>query len=187
LFITYEQSCQFKFYKYVPTLCIEFCASIGSKYSPNSFRPIADDLSTVDSGVVSMEGIVSPPQAMKPKRGPGVSIDSGDRAERLRNAMTLALSGTTVRQAAAQYEIPRTTLCAYMKRHGVTAKRTFVNKRKILKGHGHGHVGVKVSAKTPVGEREDGFPFLGGFGNLVEGIQTDLAPEQGDYEEEEDH
>jgi len=58
-----------------------------------------------------------------------VSIDTGDRAERLRNAMTLALGGTTVRQAAAQYEIPRTTLCAYMKRHGVTARRTFINKR----------------------------------------------------------
>ena len=49
---------------------------------------------------------------LKHKRGPGVSIDTGDRAERLRNAMTLALSGTTVRQAAAHYEIPRTTLCA---------------------------------------------------------------------------
>ena len=76
----------------------------------------------------------SPPKSqVKQKRGPGVSIDTGDRAERLRNAMTLALGGTTVRQAAAQYEIPRTTLCAYMKRHGVTARRTFINKRRSIK------------------------------------------------------
>lgn len=64
--------------------------------------------------------------ALPPKTTMGAPIDSADRAERLKKATDLALSGVTVRQAAAHFEIPRTTLCAYMKRRGLAAKRNFL-------------------------------------------------------------
>lgn len=53
----------------------------------------------------------------------GPVVDATDRQDRLKKATDLALSGTTVRQAAGLYGIPRTTLCAYMKRQGITGKR----------------------------------------------------------------
>src|SRR5207302_1633798 len=63
---------------------------------------------------------------LPPKTTMGAPVDSADRAERLKKATELALSGVTVRQAAAHFEIPRTTLCAYMKRRGLAAKRNFL-------------------------------------------------------------
>lgn len=53
----------------------------------------------------------------------GAPVNSADRAERYKKAAELAMNGATVRGAAAQFEIPRTTLCAYMKRRGLAPKR----------------------------------------------------------------
>jgi transposase-like protein len=92
----------------------------------------------------------------------GTVQDGGDRAERLQKAMELAVSGVTVRQAAAHFDIPRTTLCAYMKRRGVAPKRNFLPSstptRKI--GGSSGGGSGKAAQSVSISQFED-FPFLG--------------------------
>jgi len=107
------------------------------------------------------------------RRAPGVSIDTGDRAERLDAAMKLALSGTTVRQAAVTYEIPRTTLCAYMKRRGVQT-----NPKRPSTGSSGGGGGL-ASLNSSV---ED-FPLFG-LSDLIEDVDPDGENEYGEEEEE---
>ena len=58
-------------------------------------------------------------------RSPGTGMtgpEADDRARRLQMATELAMKGVTVRQAAAHHGIPRTTLCAYMKRLGLSSQ-----------------------------------------------------------------
>jgi hypothetical protein len=115
----------------------------------------------------------------------------------------LALSGITVRQAAgmyifksnpltllfeltfkmynalfyfnhvAHYAIPRTTLCAYMKRKGIAGKRlagsggvtTYQNQQQQIEdtdGGGGDDDGEDYN-------EENEFPFMGGLANLVKG------------------
>ncbi|ODM92333.1 Protein bric-a-brac 2 [Orchesella cincta] len=109
-------------------------------------------------------GIVLPPKTTM-----GAPIDSADRAERLKKATELAMSGVTVRQAAAHYEIPRTTLCAYMKRRGLAAKRNFLPnngggannsvKRMAVKVDSTGEANGQVQAGNS--SHYEDFPFLG--------------------------
>lgn len=104
---------------------------------------------------------------LPPKTAMGAPVDSADRAERLKKATELALSGVTVRQAAAHYEIPRTTLCAYMKRRGLAAKRNFLPHNNGTGGNKR--VAVKVDAADETNGQIRGgssshyedFPFLG--------------------------
>ncbi|CAL8079033.1 unnamed protein product [Orchesella dallaii] len=128
--------------------------------SPNrSFRAKEDGTSPTGS-----TGIILPPKTTM-----GAPVDSADRAERLKKATELAMSGVTVRQAAAHYEIPRTTLCAYMKRRGLAAKRNFLPNS----GGGANNTVKRMSLKVDVNAESNGqaqagnsshyedFPFLG--------------------------
>lgn len=98
-------------------------------------------------------------------------IDAADRADRLKKATDLALSGVTVRQAASHYGIPRTTLCAYMKRRGYAGKR-------LSAGGGVQYHHTQEATGDPAENfnEENEFPFLG---------LADLLKDQPHYEMQE--
>lgn len=120
----------------------------------------------------------------------GAPVDAADRAERLQKATELAMSGVTVRQAAAHFEIPRTTLCAYMKRHGLAAKRNFLPNNSAgsannLKQRTPGGKSSEASSAVETNGQGGGnsshyedFPFLG-----ISELMDEMG--QGSYEGEE--
>lgn len=73
--------------------------------------------------------------------------------------MELSLQGVTVRQAAAHFGIPRTTLCAFMKKRGIKAPSA----RTLQKPSPPGMKNISVSGgkiKNDQSAMED-YPFLG--------------------------
>ena len=168
--------------KYLSLIIIE----TGSPNQTSSFRVKEE----TTAQIISTSGIVLPPKTTM-----GAPVDSADRAERLKKATELALSGVTVRQAAAHYEIPRTTLCAYMKRRGLAGKRNFLpsnnaqnagnngtNKRSVVKGGG----ATGESNGQVASSHYDDFPFLGISELMDEMGQGNYDPneEYGEAEEE---
>jgi hypothetical protein len=115
-------------------------------------------------------------------------VDAADRANRLQKATDLALSGITVRQAAAHYGIPRTTLCAYMKRKGLAGRRS-----GAISQVPQPRQAIRMSQDSCGGggqqeDEQNEFPFLG-LAELV-GDSYDLTQNQneneGEYEEDEE-
>ena len=102
----------------------------------------------------------------------GPVTDATDRANRLQKATDLALSGITVRQAASHYGIPRTTLCAYMKRKGLAGKRTQAAANNPMV---RGALGLSEQNS----EEDEGFHFLG-LSDFVETSVQENGDEEGD-------
>lgn len=73
-----------------------------------------------------------------------------DRNAKLEKASALAMTGMTVRQAASMFDIPRTTLCAYMKRKGLSKPGGRTNATIIRSENLNNQSGGS-----------NGFPFLG--------------------------
>ncbi|XP_021964051.1 longitudinals lacking protein, isoforms H/M/V isoform X2 [Folsomia candida] len=107
----------------------------------------------------------------------GPVVDAADRANRLKKATDLALSGITVRQAAAHYGIPRTTLCAYMKRRGLSGKRL----TNATGGSTFTYQNQYQQADPTAADEEDDeteFPFMGDLANLVKGQHYEIHQQE---------
>lgn len=106
-----------------------------------------------------------------------IYISIADRANRLKKATDLALSGITVRQAAAHYGIPRTTLCAYMKRRGLSGKRL----TNATGGSTFTYQNQYQQADPTAADEEDDeteFPFMGDLANLVKGQHYEIHQQE---------